>query len=474
MLKNILDNPIMLTDVYNLSHERLKVNTDWEVSHIYNRSAGMILYGFAETVNRVLSIRITMDMVDEAESHAKKMGIIFPRELFERVVKEQHGYFPIAVESLPEGTWCPIGTPFAQVRNTVEGFGELVTWLEGIFLHASFPCAVATEAFHMRRYLEELKKDRGYDDSFLLRLHSFGFRGHRSLEDAYWAGTAWNMFLFGTDDFHTMQHAPTANVTSISALAHKVTQQYDNEYEGYLHTIDATASAGEKIISIVIDTYDANRFIDEMLVPLSTYAKEKGVHIVIRPDSGDVLQQMVDIYHKTVAYEITNVTVIIGESMSFANVLRYDRILKLKQIPFNFVNYGIGGGFYNHINRDTLGFAMKTAFSNGKPRMKFGMDEIKRSIPDKVTLIYGADNNLVAEREDVVSEKFLELAYMYDEYMPVYIHDEEDKVPYTYIPKWEDTKDIASNYIHMEELQERIKLSDSIKELVKEFEKQYA
>ena len=50
MLKDIAFNPIMLTDCYNLSHQELKVNTDWEVSHLYNRAKGMILYGIKERV----------------------------------------------------------------------------------------------------------------------------------------------------------------------------------------------------------------------------------------------------------------------------------------------------------------------------------------------------------------------------------------------------------------------------------------
>jgi nicotinamide phosphoribosyltransferase len=42
---------------------------------------------------------------------------------------------------------------------------------------AYFPSACATEALNMRKYLEEKKEEYGYDDSFLWRFHSFGFRG---------------------------------------------------------------------------------------------------------------------------------------------------------------------------------------------------------------------------------------------------------------------------------------------------------
>lgn len=468
MLKDIRTNPVMLTDVYNLSHERLKVNTDWEVSHIYNRKAGMILYGFAEMVNSILEIQITNAMIRQAKVASELMGVIFPTKLFERVVKECNGYAPIKVQSLPEGTWCPAGTPFAQVRNTVKGFGELVTWFEGIFLHASFPCGTATEAFHMRRYLEEMRANYGFDDSFLGRLHSFGFRGHRGLEDAYWAGTSWNLFMGGTDDFHTMIHTPKAKMTSISALAHKVTQQYDVEYDGYIHTIDATAKAGETVVAIVIDTYDANRFIDSYLVPLAHYAKEKGVHLVIRPDSGDVNQQVVEVYHKVKAYEIDNVSAIIGEGMSFQNVMRTDFFFKMRQVPLTFVSYGVGGGFYNHINRDTLGFAMKTAFSNGAPRMKFGMNPLKRSIPDAVNLLLADDGKtMYAKRENVEdNEKSL--------YSIIYNHDDTMDKPFVKYANWEETQRRAISYIHEKDLQEHILLHDDIKELVAEFERVYS
>lgn len=470
MLKDIRKNPIMLTDSYNLSHQRLKVNTDLEVSHIYNRTGGMILYGFAEMVNSILSVQITKDMVDEAEHYAEKQGLKFPREIWDRVVNELGGYMPLLIQSLPEGAWCPAGTPFAQVRNTVKGFGEMVTWLEGVMLQSSFSSGCATEALYMRRYLEDLKRDHGYDDSILTKIHSFGFRGHRSLEDAYWASTSWNMFLTGTDDFHSMQHTPNAPMSSISALAHKVTQQYDVEYDGYVHTIDATYEAGERIVAVVIDTYDAWRFIDEYLVPLAKYAKDKGVHLVIRPDSGNVDEQAVAVYKKAEAYNLTNISVIIGEGMSFQNIKRKDFFFQMRQVPINFVAYGVGSGFYNHINRDTLGFAMKTAFSNGRPRMKFGMNEIKRSIPDAVIVFTNENGEMAVCREKEWYGSSIETLYEH-----VYHYDKRfvGDTPYVYTPTWEEVQQRAINYINGE-LQERIVLSNEIKRLVGEFEKEYA
>lgn len=463
MLKDLRKNPIMLTDCYNISHQRLKINADWEVSHMYNRAKPMILYGFSEVVNSVLSIKITEEMVNEAERHANRLGLIFPRDLWMGVVNECNGYLPIEVQSLPEGTWCPPGTPFAQIRNTKEGYGEMVTWLEAVFMKAYFPSTCATQAFRMRKYLEQKKKQYGYDDSFMWRFHSFGYRGHRSEEDAYWAATAWSMFLHGTDDFTVAQHIPeTAQIGSISALAHKVTQQFDDEYEGFKHAIKATADVGEKIVALVIDTYDANRVIREYLKPLALYAEKLGVHIVMRPDSGDTWQQAVDIYREcNRGMKLNNVSVIIGEAMDFETAKKADAYFEAHGVPLNFVAYGIGGGFYGYMNRDTLGWAMKTAYSNGKPRMKFSMNPIKRSIPGIVVVNRNEDGDLVVSPEKYPGQPSL--------YQTIYKHN-WDLEPHIVYADWNETRERAFS---QKTDQHIIYLDKEIQELIQQFHNTY-
>lgn len=463
-LKNIRNNPIMMTDAYNLSHQRLKVNTDWEVSHIYNRAKGMILYGFSDIVDSILSTQITVDMVDYAEACAKRMGLVFPRDIWDFVVHDCSGYLPIEIQSLPEGTYCPPGTPFVQIRNTVKGMGEMVTWHEGVFMKSYFPSTVATQALRMRRYLEQKKKQYGYDDSFLWRFHSFGYRGGRSEEDAYWASTSWSMFLYGTDDFHVAQHIPSsATIGSIAALAHKVTQQFDNEFAGLKHAIKVTYDAGEKIIAEVIDTYDANHVIKEYSKPLAKYAKDLGLHVVFRPDSGDTWQQAVDIYREmNRGIIMDNVSVIIGEAMDFENAKKADQYFEAHGVPLSFVNYGIGGGFYNYVNRDTLGFAMKTAFSNGKPRMKFAMNPIKRSIPGIVAVNRNEDGDLVVSQEKRQGETSL--------YQTIYRHDEHSDTPHVVAANWEETRDRA---LAQKTEQHVIYLDKETQDLIETFNRQY-
>ena len=451
-VNEIYSNPILLTDFYNLSHFFLKENVDYEVSHIYNRSRPMILYGFNERARQIFNVKIEVDMVMEAENLAKKMGSkSFPTEMWYKISDKFSGRIPVRVQALPDGTWIPKGTPFAQIENTEEGFGELVTWFEATLLHIAFASGCATKSFLLRKYLEEKKLP-------LHRFHSFGFRGHNSLENAYYAGTAWNLFLSGTDDFHTSKHTNPTEIGSIPATAHKTIQQFDDEYTAYIHSINETASHGENMLSLVIDTYDPQRFIQKYSVILANHAKQKGVRLIFRPDSGNVFDQSVELYKIMKTNNlVVNTGVIIGEGMTFDKIIDYDKRFILMGVPLEYISYGIGAGYYKDIDRDWTGLAMKTCYSNGKPRMKFSATPIKRSIPDMVNIIKENDNLVVEYTRDGL-------------YQDVYYFDERSTRPKTWVQSWTDIQKIA---LQQTGSQQEIILSPLVEQKIKTFEEKY-
>lgn len=449
-LEDIWNNPMLWTDCYNLSHSYLKKDFSFDVSHIYNRKQGQILYGFNETVRKVLNQRIYEDQVEEADRLARKMGLRFPVELFMRVAKDFKGRIPLKVEALPDGTWCPTGTPFAQIMSTEDECGELVTYWEGMFLHAAFPSGVATRTMWMKRYLLEHKLPTH-------RFHSFGFRGHNSMENAYWASTAWNLFMSGTDDLHSIQHTPKAKISSIAASAHKVEQQFDNELEGYYFAVKAVSDKGDKIVAMPIDTYDPQRFIFQYSHRIADYANRLGVHVVFRPDSGDVIRQAISIYNLMTSLGHNNTSVIIGEGITFEKIKEYDQILLLENVPLAYVSYGIGAGLYKDIDRDWTGWAMKTAYSNHAPRMKFSTP-LKQSIPGQVNLIRNEKNELVVE----YTSKGL--------YEPIYDYNQRSTRPEVKVQTWEEIQQIA---LKQDVSQERIILSQSVLDKIEELRKQY-
>ena len=145
----------MMTDCYNLCHHKFKQNVDFELSHIYNRDKDMVLFGFSDNINSFLQYPITWEDLDEAYQRSIDVGIRMPYQLFERVISEFNGYPPLSIVSLPEGTLVPRGTPFVQVWNTEKGFGELVTWWEGLLLWGYFPSCCATRSLEIFKYNSE-------------------------------------------------------------------------------------------------------------------------------------------------------------------------------------------------------------------------------------------------------------------------------------------------------------------------------
>jgi nicotinamide phosphoribosyltransferase len=154
--------------------------------------------------------------------------------------------------------------------------------------------------------------------------------------------------------------------------------------------------------------------------------------------------------------------VIIGENMNFENVVKCDEFLQQNGVPINFVFYGVGAGFFKHIDRDYLGFAMKTAFSNGKPRMKFGMTPLKRSIPDIV--------DIVSKMGDFVVVPEGQNEGLESQYETVYYHDATTEKPHIVEANWNETQERAlAQTAH----QEVIYLSKEIGLMIKDFEKIY-
>lgn len=471
-LDDLYKNSAVLTDDYNLGHWLMKCNVDWETSHIYNRNRSMILFGFWENVIHTLDTKITDKMIVDANRYAVEMDMPFPRKLFERAVDELNGRIPLCVQALREGTFVPKGTPFAQISNTVEGFGELVSWWEGMFVHSFFPSGCATMAFEMRRYLENNKYR-------LTKIHSFGFRGYQSLEAAYWGGMAWCLFLPGTDDFHLKQHLPTSiKISSINAMAHKVVQQFDSEVDSYKYAISAIADRKGKewrMLSMVIDTYDAWQFIEKYMPKVISFALDNKVHLVLRPDSGNTLEQGIAILKYKSSNRIERLSCIIGDDMDFERVKYFDTELLKAGLNPNDMTYGIGSGYYNHIDRNLLGFSMKTAFSNKKPRMKFSASG-KTSLPGQVRLAYDEKRrmkvypyNLSKQNDDEsTTPNLYETVYFFDPLGP-------GNTPVIKHPHYEETWNRAQTVLHEIDnyTHEKIVVSDEILKIMKDIKQDY-
>jgi nicotinamide phosphoribosyltransferase len=189
--------------------------------------------------------------------------------------------------------------------------------------------------------------------------------------------------------------------------------------------------------------------------------------MVIRPDSGDTWEQVAIAYRNISRHflPITNVSAIIGENMDFENVKKADAYFEQHGVPLNFVSYGVGAGFYNYMTRDTLGWAMKTAYSNNKDRMKFSENPIKRSTPGIVGLYRNEYGDLIVGKEDSIFGENL--------YDTVYLHDGLKEIPIMKHYTDEHWLSIQECALAASTEQTNIYLSEEIRAEISEFQKRY-
>ncbi|MGC2680753.1 MAG: hypothetical protein WA323_02725 [Candidatus Nitrosopolaris sp.] len=83
----------------------MKCNVDYESSHIVNRNAPMILFGFDAAAHDVLDYKVTDKDIIEAEKCASAMDMKFPVQLFQDAMEFDNIGKIIKIEALHDGTW---------------------------------------------------------------------------------------------------------------------------------------------------------------------------------------------------------------------------------------------------------------------------------------------------------------------------------------------------------------------------------
>ena len=115
-----------------------------------------------------------------------------------------------------------------------------------------------------------------------------------------------------------------------------------------MNAVKRASEAGYKAISILIDTYSSKRFIDDYLAIVQDTAKKYNIIPVYRPDSGDVLAQVIKMYNKLIEWKYEpgkDFAFIIGDSVNFEQAKEFDETLAQHAIDPNIITWGIGAGY---------------------------------------------------------------------------------------------------------------------------------
>jgi len=304
----------------------------------------------------------------------------YPKDLFLKFVKENHGYFPIKLEALPEGTVANIHVPVYQI--TAEGdYAKLVTFMETMITHLWYPCTVATLSRRTRQLLDDaFQKSVDSELHWLLdsRLHDFGFRGCTTLEQSIVGGTAHLLNFRGSDtmsacyyaQFHLNNGKPVAQ--SIPATEHSVMTSWPSEAEAIRNMIRKFGGQNA-VYACVMDSYDYTNALDNILPLIHKEKTEKGGLMVLRPDSGtpvDVVLQGLRAADKVAGHDVNKkgykvirgYTVIQGDGVDYNEIKKIANAVLEAGYSAQCVAFGMGGGLLQKVNRDTMSFATKLAY----------------------------------------------------------------------------------------------------------------
>lgn len=411
--------PFLLdTDTYKLGHPRMYPEGATELrayftcrGPLFDNDHRIVVYGLRYAWETILSRRITQQDIDEADAWLQQHGVAntpmeWPKDLWQTVVDKYDGYIPVEVRALREGSVIYPQVPvFEIIAREIDGdqFQYLVTYLETALMRIWSPMVTATKSAMVRGYLQE-KFNKSVEDEFhfLLdsRLHDFGSRGVSSEETAMVTGCAHLTSFDGTDTMIAGWLATRYNDgkhvgTSVIATEHSVMTSWDQEIDGVKRAVDICPSGG--IVSVVADSYSYQNFLNQHLPTIAPIAQAKGILFVVRPDSGDPVQCVIDgLYAAERAFGadvnskgfkvLRGAGVIQGDGINVQKLFEIADAVEAAGFSAQNVAYGMGGGLLQKQDRDTLKVAIKLCaiVIDGKiyGRMKKPSDDIsKTSLP---------------------------------------------------------------------------------------------
>ncbi|AVK80303.1 nicotinate phosphoribosyltransferase [Campylobacter fetus] len=372
-------NLILNTDSYKISHYlQYPKDVNYVSSYIESRGGRwnrVLFYGLQMFLIEYLSKKITYEDIEEAKDFIKFHGLSFNEDGWRYIVDEHGGALPLEIEAVKEGSIVQTDNVLLQIRNTDPKLPWLVGYLETAILRAIwYPVAVATNSYFCKQNILQFLNETGTPDLIDFCLHDFGARGVSSFESAGIGGSAHMVNFKGSDTitgavFAKKYYDADMAAFSIPASEHSTMTTWgkENESDAYKNMVD---KFGKSIFACVIDSYDTLNAI-ELWGKLFDEVKTKGGRVVLRPDSGnpvtmasECLEKMMDIAGFSVnqkGYRVLpkHIRLIYGDGINPQSLVDILNELKLRKISADNIVFGMGGALLQHLNRDTLKFAMK-------------------------------------------------------------------------------------------------------------------
>ena len=339
-------------------------------------------------------VRITEEMIDEAELEIHQQGYEFNREGWEIIARELDGKIPLKVWGVEEGRVVDPQTPILGIMNTDDRFAWLPayveTWTQGTIWMMSTVASICRQArITVSKYMEMTGADMtGLD----YKVHNFGDRGAAGAnEAAVLAGIAHAALFSGSDCTRAngyikkIYNTSKAYTSSIEATEHSVTCANSDagerdDFGGAQMAVNRLYSVVERtkrgigipLLSVVIDTYDSRRFVrDYMGTQFKEAILNSGGKMIFRPDSGDptvepslVAKDVEDTFGASVnaaGYKVLHpqTGVIQGDGINIETMESVIQGWVNAGYSMDSLALGMGHGTTNYGARDDFSFSMK-------------------------------------------------------------------------------------------------------------------
>ncbi|MDH1316146.1 nicotinate phosphoribosyltransferase [Shewanella xiamenensis] len=417
-------NPVTAIDGYKVDHRRqYPDNTQVIFSNLTARKSRrgyteqMVFFGLQYFIKHYLIDSWNRDFFQQPKEQVIRQfsrrinNYLGPNNVGTQHIEALHdlGYLPIKIMALPEGSVYPLKVPCLVLYNTDERFFWLTNYLETI-LSANVwgMCTSATTALQYRKIFETYALETDGNIGFVdWQGHDFSFRGMYGVEAAVMSGAAHLLSFTGTDtipaiDFLEQYYLADSDKElvggSVAATEHSVmcAGGMENELETFRRLIEDIYPSG--IVSIVSDSWDFWQVMTEFTVALKDRILAREGKVVFRPDTGcpvkiicgdpqaamgspeykGAIECLWDVFGGSTTakgYKLldSHVGLIYGDSITIERAEAICAGLKAKGFASTNIVFGIGSFTYQHVTRDTDGYAVKATFAkvDGKDREIF-------------------------------------------------------------------------------------------------------
>lgn len=382
------ENLILNVDSYKASHWlQYPPGTEGMFSYLESRGGlydNTVFFGLQYLLKEYLSTPVTKEDVLEAHKFFQAHGVPFNYDGWMYIVEQHGGRIPMIIRAVPEGTVVPTKNVLMTVESTDPKCFWVVSWFETLLMRLWYPITVATQSREVKKvikqYLDVTSDTPEADLPF--KLHDFGSRGVSSRESAAIGGAAHLVNFMGSDTvdgivFANRYYGAEMAGFSIPAAEHSSVTSWgrDNEEDAYRNMLTQFGRPGS-ILAVVSDSYNIyNACTNLWGARLKEEVIKSGATVVIRPDSGDpveVVMQLLSILGSRFGTQtnkkgfkvLNHVRIIQGDGCSPEMIGTLLQRMYLDAWSATNVAFGMGGALLQKVNRDTQKFAFKCSSIN--------------------------------------------------------------------------------------------------------------